>query len=278
MALSLPAWARMLQQQPSPRMPALFVAHGSPMNAISTNSFTQALRTAGQALPRPQALLVVSAHWQTRGTYVQASPKPQTIHDFGGFPQALFDMQYPAPGSPAMAQLTIEEGTAHQLLLHPTQDWGLDHGTWSVLTHLYPLADVPVFQLSMDVNLSHLQHLELARALRGLREKGVMMLGSGNIVHTFREVDFRNEAAPVMDFAAEFDQRVKLQVEGHDEAGLTKQDPRDALFRRALPTDEHYLPMLYTMGFSYADEQPVYLYEGFQHGSISMRSFAMAKG
>ncbi|MBX3101899.1 MAG: 4,5-DOPA dioxygenase extradiol [Bacteroidetes bacterium] len=277
MSLTLPVWARLLREQASPRMPALFLGHGNPMNAIQDNPFTRRLQEVGRELPRPQAALVVSAHWETRGTWVQASAQPRTIHDFGGFPPALFAVQYPAPGSPEWAQKTIDVGQAHQVLVHPTEEWGLDHGTWSVLRFLYPDADVPLFQLSLDIARSPQQHHELARLLRTLREQGVMIIGSGNLVHNLREVDWHHQyGGPVFDWAQDFDQRLVQLIAQQNIAQLATTTP-DALFRRAQPTLEHYLPLLYVLGASYPDEQPQYFYEDFQHGSISMRSFLMAK-
>lgn len=275
MALSLPMWARGMSLQASSRMPALFMAHGSPMNAIQDNTFTRTLTQIGQHLARPQAILMVRAHWETRGTWVQASAKPSTIHDFGGFPQPLFEVQYPAPGSPQWAAAVVQEALAHKVLIHATEEWGLDHGTWSVLKYLFPQADVPVFQLSLDVRLSPAQHWELASLLRPLRDRGVMIMGSGNIVHNLREADWKHqEGGPVYDWAQAFDAQLVQHIDSRNQTALTLQQP-DPLFSRAHPSAEHYLPMLYVMGASHPTEAPHYVEEGFQHSSISMRSFLM---
>lgn len=180
-------------------MPALFIGHGSPMNAIEHNAYTQRLNKLGTELPKPKAILVVSAHWQTRGTYVHVSPAPKTIHDFGGFPQALFDVQYPAPGAPEMAKMVSSTISSTQVL-HDTE-WGLDHGAWSVLNHLYPQANIPVFQLSLDFSKGPSYHYNLAKQLQYFRTKGVLILGSGNIVHNLRVMDWNKPHNSAFDWA-----------------------------------------------------------------------------
>lgn len=247
-------------------MPVLFVGHGSPMNAIERNAYTETLSGLSARLPRPKAVCVVSAHWVTAGTQVVASDHPRTIHDFYGFPQALYEVQYPAPGAPAEA-----EKLAGDPEIAPDKTWGLDHGAWSVLRHLYPKADVPAFQLSLDEWRSFKEHLELGREIRALRERGVLILGSGNIVHNLRRIDW-NDPHGAYDWAVEFDARVKSAVDAHDSSVLAEpQKWGEALVATAHPTFEHYLPLLYCMGST--DERDVvsYPYEGFDFGSISMR-------
>ena len=253
------------------KMPVLFVGHGSPMNAIEHNSFTEALAELGARLPRPKAVCVVSAHWVTSGTHVMASAHPRTIHDFYGFPQPLYEVQYPAPGAPAEAQrLADNPEIVADIVLDDA--WGLDHGSWSVLRHLYPKADVPAFQLSLDERRSFKQHLELGREIQSLRERGVLILGSGNIVHNLRRIDWNNPRGGY-DWAVEFDAKVKNAVEGHDASALAEpQKWGDALLATAHPTVEHYLPLLYCMGSTDERDAVSYPYEGFDFGSISMRA------
>jgi 4,5-DOPA dioxygenase extradiol len=248
-------------------MPVLFVGHGSPMNAIEHNAFTKSLSELSARLPRPKAVCVVSAHWTTTGTRVLTSEHPDTIHDFYGFPSELYEVQYPAPGAPREAEKVAENRE-----IQKDENWGLDHGSWSVLRHMYPKADVPAFQLSLDERLGFREHLELGRELRQLRERGVLILGSGNIVHNLRRIDWDSPHG-AYDWAVEFDAKVKLAVDSRDSAALSQpQKWGDALLRTAHPTVEHYLPLLYCMGGT-DDRDPVsYPYEGFDFGSISMRA------
>jgi 4,5-DOPA dioxygenase extradiol len=249
------------------RMPVLFVGHGSPMNAIEHNSFTKALSTLSARLPRPKAVCVVSAHWVTDGTHVLASKHPRTIHDFYGFPKQLYEVEYPAPGAPEEAAKVASDPE-----IAPDQEWGLDHGSWSVLRHMYPKADVPAFQLSLDARRGFKEHLELWREIKSLRERGVLILGSGNIVHNLGRIDF-NDPHGAYDWAVEFDAKVKAAVDAHDATTLAEpQKWGEALLSKAHPTVEHYLPLLYCMGST--DERDIvsYPYEGFDFGSISMRA------
>src|SRR5581483_1643313 len=218
-------------------MPVLFVGHGSPMNAIEHNAFTQVLTGLGQTLPRPRAVCVVSAHWTTTGARVLTSGHPRTIHDFYGFPKELYDVEYPAPGAPTEA-----EQLASDPEISRDQQWGLDHGSWSVLRHMYPKADVPAFQLSLDVRRDMNAHLEIGREIRKLRERGVLILGSGNIVHNLRRIDW-NDPHGAYDWAVEFDAKVKEAVEAHDAVALAHpQTWGESLLASAHPTAEHYLP------------------------------------
>jgi 4,5-DOPA dioxygenase extradiol len=249
------------------KMPVLFIGHGSPMNAIEQNPFTQVLSDLGARLPRPRAVCVVSAHWVTSGTEVLKSEHPRTIHDFHGFPRPLYEVEYPAPGAPEEA-----EKIAANPEVWKDETRGLDHGAWSVLRHLYPKADVPVFQLSLDERRGFKEHLELGREIRNLRERGVLILGSGNLVHNLRQVDWNNPHG-AYDWAIEFDAKVKGAVEKHDANALAQpQNWGETLLKRAHPTVEHYLPLLYSIGATDDKDVVSYPYEGFDFGSISMRA------
>ena len=254
------------------RMPSIFVAHGSPMNAIEDNDFTRALQGWGQAIGRPTAILVVSAHWLTPNeTKVAVQLHPETIHDFGGFPKALFDMQYPAAGSPELASQAINALAAQGA--KPSTDWGLDHGAWSVLHHMYPNADVPVFQVSIDCAKDGAYHLGVGRALAVLRDKGVLVLGSGNVTHNLRALDF---AAPAGQFASRpwaqsFDTAVKAALIANDAQALSNYMNLDSGAKLAVPAPDHYWPLLYVLGAAQSSEAAKFVYEGFQAGTLSMR-------
>ncbi len=250
------------------KMPVLFVGHGSPMNAIEKDFFGEKLSELRQKIQRPKSILVISAHWQTNGTELVGASQPQTIHDFYGFPQGLFDIKYPAPGSPTLArriQLLIPEAKV-------VRSWGLDHGAWSILTHLFPEADVPVIQMSIDQNLNLKEHLELARKLQVLREEGVLIIGSGNIVHNLRAIKMFDSSV-VYDWAHAFDLNIKKALEARDVEsllGFQKLWPQQA--KLSVPTLEHYLPLLYIYGLTGDKEALEFPIEGFQMASISMRS------
>ncbi|OAH98960.1 dioxygenase [Methylomonas methanica] len=247
-----------------PRMPALFIGHGSPLNAIEESEFSRAWAALGQSLPRPKAILSVSAHWQTKGTWVTAMPQPRTIHDFYGFPQALFDFVYPAPGSPALAAKIQAEMPFIQL----DQEWGLDHGSWSILCHMFPNADIPVLQLSLDSNKSPEEHYQLGKALRWLRDEGVLIVGSGNIVHNLQAAIWRDAAH---DWAVAFAERVKrLIVEGDHRAVIKYRELGDATL--AIPTDEHFLPLLYLLGLQDEGDKLSFLTDKTTLGAIAMLS------
>ncbi len=248
------------------KMPVLFVGHGSPMSALEQNRFTETLAGLAERLPRPQAVCVVSAHWVTRGCEVLAVPKPRTIHDFYGFPAPLYQVEYPAPGAPAEAQRV-----ARELEIRPDETWGFDHGAWSVLRHLYPQAEVPVFQVSLDQGRSLARHLELGGELAGLRDRGVLILGSGNIVHNLRRLEGDKDARP-FPWTLEFDAHVKKAIEARDVAALAAPESWGRpLASLAHPTLEHYVPLLYCMGSTGQNEAVSYPYEGFEYGSLSMR-------
>lgn len=254
---------------PTPDMPVLFLGHGSPMNAIEDNPFTQGWQTVGKGLPRPNAILCISAHWETRGTYVTGMDRPRTIHDFGGFPQALFDVQYPAPGSPELARLSQDAVTsAHVGIDHA---WGLDHGAWSVIIHLFPKADIPVVQLSLDRNLKPEQHYALARALSSLRKKGILIIGSGNMVHNLGVIDWHNPDGG-FDWAQEASTRMKQLITSGDHGSLVNYAANGKAFQLSIPTPEHYLPLLYTLALK-GEKDPVSLFnDRLVMGSIAMTS------
>jgi 4,5-DOPA dioxygenase extradiol len=258
-----------MNTQLSERMPAVFLGHGSPMNAIEQNRYTDAWRELGGALPRPKAILAVSAHWYIRGTAVTAMRLPKTIHDFGGFPQALFDIRYPAPGDPALAARV--QSLLAPLAVGLDETWGLDHGTWSVLVHVYPQADIPVVQLSIDAAQSAHFHYELGARLRALRSEGVLILGSGNVVHNLRTIDW-NAGAAGFDWAVRFNRQVHDHLARGDHAPLIAYDKFGPDARLAIPTPEHYLPLLYIMGLQEPGESIGFVNDGIQNGSISMLS------
>ncbi|MFI5363780.1 MAG: 4,5-DOPA dioxygenase extradiol [Elusimicrobiota bacterium] len=251
------------------RQPVLFLGHGSPMNAIEENGFTRALAALGARRTKPAAVLCVSAHWLTRGSVATGMARPRTIHDFGGFPEELYAIRYPAPGDPALAALVRESVGGSSVAIDETE-WGLDHGAWSVLRHMYPKADVPVVQLSLDCGASARRHFEVGEKLRPLREKGVLILGSGNVVHNLRRVSFDENAAP-QSWAVEFDSWVKGRLEQRDLEALLGDlsgAPSGAL---AVPTRDHFDPLLYVLGASDEKDALRFEYEGIQNGSISMR-------
>ena len=249
------------------RTPAMFVGHGSPMNAIQDNAFSRAWTEVGAALERPSAILCVSAHWQTPGVMVTAMERPRTIHDFSGFPEALHRATYPAPGAPAVARATAAQVTKTTVGLDHA--WGLDHGTWSVLARMFPRADVPVLQLSLDHRQDAAWHYALARELRPLRERGVLIVGSGNVVHNLRLIDRRGGA---FDWAVEFDAAVKSRIDRRDHAGLVDYPALGRAAALSVPTDEHYLPLLYALAVSDEREPVRYFNDAVTMGSISMRS------
>jgi 4,5-DOPA dioxygenase extradiol len=270
---SLAGLAQSAASPAPPRMPALFIGHGSPMNALADNAFTRFLRGWRASLPAPRAILVISAHWLTPGaTAVGVQEHPKTIHDFGGFAQALFDMQYPAPGSPEFAREAASVVKRTRVLA--TEEWGLDHGTWTVLHHLYPAADVPVFQLSIDYAQPAAFHHAVGRELAALRDKGVLIIGSGNVAHNLGATDRIPGLSPMASrpWAQQFDDAVKKALEVRDDIALVD-------YRRlgsgaasiAVQTPDHYFPFLYALGASLASEPAVSVFEGFQAGTLSMR-------
>jgi 4,5-DOPA dioxygenase extradiol len=256
----------MKNQENFTRMPALFIGHGNPMNAITDNPYREAWLTLGKNLPKPKAILCISAHWQTRGTQVCAVEHPKTIHDFGGFPAELFAQQYPAPGAPEYAKLVCD------LLpnkIKSTLDWDLDHGAWSILQSLFPNADVPVFQLSLDVDLNFSGHFKLAKKLASLRKMGIMIIGSGNIVHNLGRLNMQGKTP---DWAITFDEYVKQALELENETDLLDIARAGDSASLSVPTDEHFLPLLYIAAVRHADDGMQFITESFDLGSLSMRS------
>jgi 4,5-DOPA dioxygenase extradiol len=251
-------------------MPVLFVGHGSPMNAIEDTPYSRGWKAAAAGLPSPSAVVCISAHWLTPGTFVTAMDRPRTIHDFYGFPQELFDVDYPAPGSPQTAETISQTQPAIRL----DEEWGLDHGTWSVLVHMFPEANVPVVQVSLDRNLDTRRQYEVIRTLRPLRDNGVLFVGSGNIVHNLRALRFFEGAEPY-DWAVEFDAQVTALLEQGDHGALIDYRDLGPAAHMSVPTDEHYRPMLAALALSYPDEQPRFFNEGIDIGSIGMRSFVL---
>ena len=250
------------------RMPALFVGHGSPMNAIEDNAFSQTWKTLGQQLPAPKAILCISAHWMTRNeTRVTAMEKPRTIHDFRGFPQELHSQQYPAPGSPELADQTIEIVKKNHII--KDAEWGLDHGTWSVLLPMFPEAKIPVVQLSLDLAKSPKKHYELAEELRTLREKGVLIVGSGNLVHNLREM--RRGVKP-HDYTVEFETAMMKAIEAREFGKAVDYRDLGRVAQKAHPTPEHFLPLLYSLGIVAKDEEISTFNQAFDLASISMTS------
>lgn len=249
--------------------PALFIGHGSPMNVIAKNAYTESLRRLGRELEKPRGILCISAHWQTAGTRILDSAAPSTIHDFFGFPCELYQITYPAPGAPELVTAVEHALDGH---VQRSTEWGLDHGAWAVLRHVFPQADVPVAQLSLDTQLGLESHLELAQKLLPLRDDGFLILGSGNIVHNLREFQAREESE-IMPWAKQFDETIEKALLKHDFETLVHFRGLDpALVKRAVPTPEHYIPLLYALGASRAGEKISFPFTAIQHGSVAMRS------
>ena len=280
MAFTTPVQAleRVASLAKSDRMPVLFLGHGSPMNAIGDNEYRRSWQALGaefgSKFPRPQLVLCISAHWLTEGWWLTGMAQPKTIHDFGGFPQELFDQQYPAPGDAtaarAISQLVRQR--ASEPLGVDLSEWGLDHGTWSVLKPMFPEADIPVIQLSMDYNRAPEDHYALAQQLKGLRERGVLIVGSGNVVHNLRQMQRGAAVSQAYDWALEFDQTVGGYLQQGNLAALQNFQKLGTLAKMAHPTHEHYLPLLYAVGAVDAKEPMRFFNTSFQGGSISMRS------
>jgi 4,5-DOPA dioxygenase extradiol len=249
------------------RMPAVFFGHGSPMNALEQNRYTEAWRAFSRSIPKPKAILAVSAHWYINATAALATPIPRTIHDFYGFPEALYDVDYPAKGDPDLAA-ALKDLVAPIWVGLDRDSWGLDHGTWSVLVHVFPEADVPVVQLSIDATKPPAYHLELGRRLGALRDQGVLVVGSGNIVHNLRTLSW-NDKDQAYDWATRFDADVQRYLREGDDRAITEYErhPDGTL---AVPTPDHYLPLLYVAGLRRPDDDLRTLVDGVSLGSISM--------
>jgi len=256
----------------TPRMPVLFVGHGSPMNAIEENEFVQGWRNLGNTLPHPKAILCVSAHWETRGTYVTAMPNPKTIHDFGGFPKALYEVEYPAPGSPELANEAKQAIT--KTIVGLDEKWGLDHGAWSVIRRMYPEADVPVIQMSLNYSQTPQYHYDLAKELSALRNKGVLIIGSGNMVHNLRMVawDKINESEYGFAWAIEANNKFKTLIESGDFKSLIDYANLGREVQLAVPTPDHYLPLLYALALKEENEAVSFFNDKPVMGSLTMTS------
>jgi len=249
-------------------MPTLFLGHGSPLNAIRENTWTRTWARLGRALPRPRAILAVSAHWYIPGCAVTAMSAPRTIHDFGGFPPELYAARYAAPGDPALARRV-------QQLLAPLpvaldEGWGLDHGSWTVLRHLFPQADIPVVQLSLDARAPPAFHYELGARLHAVRAEGVLILGSGDVVHNLRVYAWDERTREPYDWAVRFEAQLRARLAAGDHAALIDYTALGADAQLSVPTPEHYLPLLYVMGASTPGEALSYPVEGIEGGSVSM--------
>lgn len=261
----------------TPKMPVLFLGHGSPMNAIEENEFVRGFRNSVKGIPKPSAILCVSAHWETKGTFVTAMQKPATIHDFGGFPKALFDQQYPAPGSPELALMTKNLIKKTQVGLD--EKWGLDHGAWTVIKHLYPNADVPIIQMSLDYYQTPQYHYELAKELASLRNKGVLIIGSGNLVHNLGLVawDKMNADNYSYDWATEASDKMKKFILSNDHKSLINFRNQGKSFDMAIPTPEHFLPLLYTLALKDENEKISLFNDKAVAGSLTMTSVKIEK-
>ncbi len=257
-------------------MPVLFLGHGSPMNAIEENEFVEGFRIIGSTLPKPKAVLCVSAHWETRGTFVTAMEEPRTIHDFGGFPCALFEVQYPAPGSPELAQEAKELVKKTDVGLD--QKWGLDHGAWSVIKHLYPGADVPVIEMSLDYYQTPQNHYELAGELKSLRGKGVLIIGSGNMVHNLGLVAWdKLNSTYGYDWALEASAKMKKFILNGDHKSLINYKSQGREFELSIPTPEHYLPLLYALALKDENEKISLFNDSPVAGALTMTSVIIDK-
>lgn len=254
------------------KMPVLFLGHGSPMNAIEENEFVQGFRDIQKEIPKPNAILCVSAHWETKGTFLTAMEKPPTIHDFGGFPKALFDVQYPAPGSPQLADDVKELVKGAEVRL--THDWGLDHGAWSVIKHLYPNADLPVIEMSLDHYKTPQWHYDLAKELMKLREKGVLIIGSGNMVHNLGRVawDKFNVDNYAYDWALEAREKMNQFILNGDHQSLINYDKQGKAFQLSVPSPEHYMPLLYSMALKDEKDSVRLFNDKAIAGSLTMTS------
>lgn len=254
--------------------PLIFIGHGHPMNSLFDNSFTQTLTKIGESIEKPNAIMIISAHWATKGTFVSVNPQPKAIYDFGKIDDRLLQIRYEPKGHPELARQVIETAPIYDI--KEDQSMGLDHGAWTVLKHLYPKADVPVFELSIDYTQSTAFHFQLASALKKMREKGVLIIASGNIVHNLKVLDWNNIDAKPFDWAIEFDELVKMKLNSQDFQALVNYEQFGKISQMAHPTNDHYLPMIYTLGLADKSEEVKYLFEGFQFGSASMRCFQIS--
>ena len=254
------------------RMPVLFVGHGSPMYVIEENEFTQTWKNLGETIPTPKAILCISAHWETRGTHVTAMPKPPTIHDFGGFPRELYEIQYPAPGNPELANKTIQTIQSTKVLAD--DKWGLDHGAWSVIMRMYPKADIPVIQMSLDYNKTPEEHYEMAKELASYRDNGILIIGSGNMVHNLHKVawDKQDDEEYGFDWALEANDTFKKLIQSNHHKELIHYDLLGKAVQMAVPTPDHFLPLLYALALKNESETVSYFNDKAVMGSLTMTS------
>lgn len=264
-------WTESLSEKDA-KHPVLFIGHGSPMNGIEDNEFSRTWARFGNEIPKPKAVLVISAHWLTKGTQITAMSNPRTIHDFGGFPQALFEVQYPAPGDSILAEETSKLITSTSVGLN--HDWGLDHGTWSVVKHMYPNADIPVLQLSIDYNKPPQYHFDLAKQLKSLRKKGVLIIGSGNMVHNLRMIDWdkMQETNYGFDWAIEMNTIFKEKIGNNDFNSLIEYEKLNSAAKLAIPTPDHYYPLLYAMALQENNDEIEFFNDKLVGGSLNMTS------
>ena len=253
------------------RLPALFIGHGSPMNALEENEYTRIWKNIGSAIPRPRAILAISAHWYIEKTAITAMAMPRTIHDFYGFPEKLFNIEYPAPGLPELAGEISELVQSTQIETDKDQ-WGLDHGTWSILTHMFPKADVPVVQLSINALSPMDYHLELAHKLSSLRDKGILILSSGNVVHNLKRIDWKAPNSGT-DWAQRFDDAVQQQMSENPADILKMLEHPD--YNLAVPTPDHFMPLLYTAGLASEKNATSTIAKGYALGSLSMTCYGV---
>jgi 4,5-DOPA dioxygenase extradiol len=254
------------------RMPVLFVGHGSPMYVIEENEFTQKWQTLGKTIPTPESIICISAHWETRGTHVTAMPKPPTIHDFGGFPSELYEIQYPALGNPELAHETIN--AIHSTKVQTDEKWGLDHGAWSVISRMYPHAEIPVIQMSLDYNKSPKEHYELAKELVSFRDKGVLIIGSGNLVHNLHKVawDKEDDEEYGFDWALEANEIFKNLIQSNNHKELINYGHLGTAVQMAVPTPDHFLPLLYALALKNEKEEISFFNDKAVMGSLTMTS------
>ena len=252
-------------------MPVLFIGHGSPMNAIADNDFTRSLSKLGAELPRPRSVLVVSAHWHTKSPLVNAAKNPEQIYDFFGFPPELYAVKYPCPGAPDDAQMASR---TTKFMISPTPEWGIDHAAWAILKHIYPHADVPVFELGIDPNMDPRLHYDLGRQLAPLRRSGILVIGSGNLVHNLRMMEYDMESEP-HDWAVEIDEKLKSLILAGEHGALIQYRDLGRNMLLAAPGSDHYVPLLYALALQETADRVTFFHEGFQHGTISMRSLVI---
>jgi 4,5-DOPA dioxygenase extradiol len=251
------------------KMPVLFIGHGSPMNAILNNSYTKAICKSVENIPKPEAILVISAHWETNGTYISASDAPKQIYDFYGFPEELYKVKYNPTGAKKYAEMVGLELVGSNVML--TDKWGLDHGAWSVLTHMYPKADIPVFQMSLNRLGDEKYHYDLGRKLSSLRDKGILIIGSGDIVHNLRIMNYDMDATP-FEWASEFDNYISEAIVNRKHDNIIFYEKQGKNADLSVPTKEHYLPLLYIAGLQDESDEVKFIYKGIQHSSMSMTS------